>query len=119
MSTTHSHSPHSAGEEQDSGAAPRAEGTGPSAGTGPVHRAQLKNLTVRELLSQLTKVEDELRSTPFWIDDEEGRRVNTEVAELLALQRAIAEQLRARRLSWTSDGAGRQQSASWPAPPWT
>lgn len=82
-------------------------------------RAPLKNLTVRQLLRQLTLVEDELRETPFWVDPEGNRRVNPDVAPLLARQRAIAEQLRARRVSWASADRDRQQSAAWPRPPWT
>jgi hypothetical protein len=87
--------------------------------TTPEDRAPLKNLTVRQLLRQLTLVEDELRSTPFWVDPDGNRRVNPDVAQLLARQRAIAEQLRARRVSWASTDRDRQQSAAWPRPPWT
>ena len=112
MSTTHS-------TPRDTPAQPAPErAAGGTAPHQPVERAPLKNLTVRELLGQLTLVEDELRATPFWISPEGNRRVNPEVAQLLARQRAVAEQLRARRVSWASAEGGRHQSAAWPRPPW-
>ena len=129
MSTTHSTSPGSTparrgGEPADSrptaavGPAP-ADRPNVQVPTTPEDRAPLKNLTVRQLLRQLTLVEDELRSTPFWVDPNGNRRVNPDVAPLLARQRAIAEQLRARRVSWASTDRDRRQSAAWPRPPWT
>lgn len=127
MSTTH-HSTLGPTPRRDGGQAaeapPRAVGRGVTSAplvqvpTEPVDRAPLKNLTVRQLLGQLTLVEDELRSTPFWVDPDGNRRVNPDVARLLSRQRAIAEQLRSRRVSWASTSEGREQSAAWPRPPW-
>ena len=128
MSTTHSTSPASTPPRRGEPAVDRPTAVGsPSkperprsqVPTSAEDRAPLKNLTVRQLLRQLTLVEDELRSTPFWVDPEGNRRVNPDVAQLLTRQRAIAEQLRARRVSWASTDRGRQQSAAWPRPPWT
>ena len=81
----------------------------------------LTNHTVRELVALLTQIEDTLRSTPFLVARNGLMVVNPEVAPLLARQRSIVAQLRARRVSWRSGAvaARRHASASWPRPPWT
>jgi len=123
MSSTHSPLPQPSAEDpgQDPtiGTQAAAKGAEGPTLTEPVEAIPLKNLTVRELLGQLTGVEDQLRSVPFWVDTQGVRKVNPAVAQLLARQRAIAEQLRARRVSWTAGEGGRQRSAAWPSPPWT
>jgi hypothetical protein len=95
--------------------------------TRPVHTAgierhhDLGELGVRELIAELSSIEDELRGTPFMVRRHGMMVVNPEVAPLLARQRAVSAQLRQRRVSWAAHPAGRRrgQSASWPAPPWT
>jgi hypothetical protein len=80
----------------------------------------LVDLGVRELVTVLAQVEDELRQTPFMVRRHGMMVVNPEVAPLLARQRAVSAQLRQRRASWRSPHhAPRGASASWPAPPWT
>jgi len=79
----------------------------------------LKNLRVRGLLAELARIESRLRATPFLIAEEGGTRVNPEAARLLARQRAVVTQLRARRVSWSSPEASRERSAAWPPPPWS
>ena len=94
--------------------------------TRPVHTAgidrrhDLGELGVRELITELSRIEDELRGTPFMVRRHGMMVVNPEVAPLLARQRAVSAQLRQRRVSWGAHPAGRRgPSAAWPAPPWT
>ena len=97
------------------------------AGTGPETtvdarkvptESDLRTLSTRELLVALVEVERELRATPFLVEGRVGFRVNPSVAPLLARQRAIAAQLRARRVSWSAAAGSRAPSAAWPPPPW-
>ena len=79
----------------------------------------LSSLGVRELVALLSKIEDELRHTPVMVRRHGVMAVNPDVAPLLARQRAVAAQLRQRRLSWHGHPSTRRQSsASWPIPPW-
>jgi HPt (histidine-containing phosphotransfer) domain-containing protein len=79
----------------------------------------LSSLGVRELVALLSKIEDELRQTPVMVRRHGVMAVNPDVAPLLARQRAVAAQLRQRRLSWHGHPSNRRQSsASWPIPPW-
>jgi hypothetical protein len=79
----------------------------------------LKALPVRGLLAELGSVESRLRDTPFLLSGDGRTRVNPEAALLLARQRAIVEQLRRRRVTWTASAAPRERSAARPAPPWS
>lgn len=81
----------------------------------------LSSLGVRELVALLSKVEDELRQTPVMVRRHGVMAVNPDVAPLLARQRAVAAQLRQRRLAWHGHPSNhrRQSSAAWPIPPWT
>jgi hypothetical protein len=92
-----------------------------SAASPPIDaHADPSNLSVRDLVSLLTQLEDTLRSTPFLIPRHEMMVVNPEVAPLLARQRAVVAQLRARRVSLRGgDSASRRSSAAWPLPPWS
>jgi hypothetical protein len=126
MSTTHdqSHRPLQGGPPD---AAPHDVGP-PAAAPRPVQAdatldgasdtKDLKNLRVRGLLAELARIESRLRTTPFLLTGEGGTRVNPEAARLLARQRAVITQLRARRVTWASSGA-REPSAAWPPPPWS
>ena len=79
----------------------------------------LSSMGVRELVAALSKIEDELRQTPVMVRRHGVMAVNPDVAPLLARQRAVAAQLRQRRLSWHGHPSNRRQSsASWPIPPW-
>jgi hypothetical protein len=79
----------------------------------------LKGLRARDLLSELAAVEAGLRDLPFLVTRQGRTGVNPEVARLLARQRAVVEQLRRRRVTWTSSATPRGSSAAWPPPPWT
>lgn len=80
----------------------------------------LGELGVRELITELSRIEDDLRGVPFMVRRHGMMVVNPEVAPLLARQRAVSAQLRQRRVSWNAHPAGRRgPSASWPAPPWS
>ena len=88
-------------------------------------RHDLSSLPVRSLLALLSEVETALRRTPFLIRRRGAVTVNPEIASLMARQRALVAQLRARRRSWRRGashggraGPDRQSSASWPPPPW-
>jgi hypothetical protein len=78
------------------------------------------DMSVRELVGMLSEIEDTLRETPFLVPRHGMMVVNPDVAPLLARQRSVVAQLRARRVSWRSgDLAGRRSSsAAWPIPPW-
>jgi hypothetical protein len=83
--------------------------------------ADLAGSSVRELLASLSHIEDSLRSLPFLVASDGLMVVNPDVSPLLARQRMIVAQLRARRVSWRNGSVARprQSSASWPRPPWS
>lgn len=128
MSTTHDHShrplhgPPTTPPPRDDGrepaGSPRPVPTDPSL-DGGTDTKDLKNLRVRGLLAELARIEGQLRGTPFLLTEEGGTRVNPDAARLLARQRAVVTQLRARRVSWSSPEASRERSAAWPPPPWS
>lgn len=80
--------------------------------------SDLARMGVRELVTVLTEIEDELRGTPVMVQRHGMMVVNPEVAPLLARQRAVVAHLRQRRVSWHASGGRRSPSASWPVPPW-
>jgi hypothetical protein len=89
-----------------------------TAGTERHH--DLGELGVRELITELSRIEDELRGVPFMVRRHGMMVVNPEVAPLLAKQHAVSAQLRQRRISWNAHPTRRRgASASWPAPPWS
>jgi hypothetical protein len=127
MSTTHDQS-HRPPQGAPLDAAARDDGRQPAPAPRPVpvdatldgtsDTKDLKNLPVRGLLAELARIESRLRTTPFLLTEAGGTRVNPEAARLLARQRAVITQLRARRVTWASSEA-REPSAAWPPPPWS
>jgi hypothetical protein len=82
--------------------------------------ADLSTISIRELVTLLAQLEDQLRDLPVLVPRRQKMVVNPEVDRLTARQRAVIHQLRGRRVSWLSGEASarRPSSAAWPAPPW-
>ncbi len=82
--------------------------------------SDLAGMNVRELVTVLSQVEDDLRVAPVMVQHHGMMVVNPEVAPLLARQRAAVAHLRQRRVAWHTGAPGgrRSPSASWPVPPW-
>jgi hypothetical protein len=78
----------------------------------------LTHLSVRELLQQLTHLEDALRpghprvAPPVEAQESADRRVT------LLQQARVIRELRRRRHRAGPSAAGRRRSAAWPPPPW-
>lgn len=86
----------------------------------PSEPTDLTAISIRELVTLLAQLEDQLRDLPVLVPQREKMVVNPEVGRLMAHQRAVIRQLRGRRVSWVSGetSARRPSSAAWPAPPW-
>lgn len=120
MSTTSARPPRPPAEDGPDPAGPAPAPATDAPDPGPTFDTKdLKGLPVRDLLRELAAVEARIRSLPFLISRDGGTAVNPEVARLLARQRAVVEQLRRRRVSWTASQPPREHSAAWPPPPWS
>ena len=86
----------------------------------PPEPVDLSATSIRELVTLLAQLEDQLRAVPVLVPRREKMVVNPEVDRVMARQRAVIQQLRGRRVSWLSQeiSAGRPSSAAWPVPPW-
>lgn len=86
----------------------------------PAEPADLSATSIRELVTLLAQLEDQLRDVPVLVPRREKMVVNPEADRLIARQRAVIQQLRGRRVSWLSGhtSARRASSAAWPVPPW-
>ena len=62
--------------------------------------ADLSATSIRELVTLLAQLEDQLRDMPVLVRRREKMVVNPEVDRLKAHQRAVVHQLRGRRVSW-------------------
>lgn len=84
----------------------------------PAGRPEQSPFRVRELVAQLTEVEEALRQVPFFTREEGLLAVNPEIAALLVRQRALVSELRRRRTSWLSGSPRAAARPLRPRPPW-
>jgi hypothetical protein len=107
-----------------------AQDLDPLAGAALPDTADLTGLSLRDLLRELARLEDELHDLRRTVADRSDPIPDPQHRLLLMLERAVILELRSRRSglkatqpvgvsSQRPSESGRRHSAAWPPPPWS